>query len=395
MSTRVCPTSGLGGRWYDYEVNLDNGVYYADPNIRKSGLRTLRNTSLVDLWDAMNAEQAFARAYGRATFVDPFIVDGVLRVTSDATVTAGLGPGATVFQAGVDLNDHMFEWDSGDYYYNVLFKDFYMDGNSGNQSGGGPYRGIHQDITAACTSAGDHAYHAYLYNLTIRDCKGHGYYLRTNTGVNTAIWMAYCRIATNGGGGETAEVSIERMFDGQITHNYIASMRLLKSITTCHFEGNYYGGGGERKVVEYSGCTEANPAHGNIHNGDFFDNVANGNNAESGCLVIEDYSWNIKFKGCTFGRNAASSTAGVGPQVLIIDDATHHRFLACDWYHPGDVTRTFSYAVVTLNNADWNRFSGSISQHDRPGSGVDVYANDPVFWLFANANDDTTGLVVQ
>lgn len=370
----------------DYVIRKSGSVYLAEGRL---GNQDLHNDSLVALWDAIYGEVAeptiqFTRG--------AFTVDGVLRILGNNTTIVGMGPRSTFFEAGVNLNDHMFEWDSGDYYYNVLLKDFYIDGNSDNQGGAGPYRGINMDITAACTNPlGDGAYNLYLSNVTIKDCKGTGFYLRTVSGAAAGCWMAYCRIATNGGGGETVDASFERMFDARIAHNYISSMKLLKGITTCHFTGNYYGGGGEQKVVEYSGCTAANPAQGNLHIGDFFDNVANGGNADSGCLSLEDHSWNIEFAGCTFGRNAGTSTANTGAQVQIIDDATRHRFLGCSWYHPSVLTRTFNYAIWEKDNADYNVYSGSISRLDRPDSGLTVYGTG--YWN-VNGNSDVDGLRV-
>jgi hypothetical protein len=309
---------------------------------------------------------------------------------------SGQGENVTLFMPGTNVNANIFDWESGAYYYNVRMTDFSIHGNNDNQAGAGPYRGIECDISDAATTDDEYwAYLLYLKNVMIKQCKGRGLMVKTVSGNQTALEASDMRISQNGGGGESHDVYLERTWDGFIDEAFVASMELFKGVTNYGFSDIYFAGGAEKKVVRLHGCTAANPNHGNRWDNCFFDNVANGNDAESGCLVIEDHTWNNTFAGCTFGRNSTASTANVGPQVLILDDAMHHKFLGCSWYHPSVLTRTFTYAFETRNNSDWNVWTGAISQHDRPASGINVYANDPVFWLLANANGDTAHMVIN
>jgi len=180
--------------------------------------------------------------------------------------------------------------------------------------------------------------------------------------------MNDCTIVGNGGGSETVDFIKERMFDHWIVNNNFEAMKGLKGIVTGYYAGNYYGGGGEKKVVEFSGSSSSFPAKGNRFMGDFFDNPNNANNAESGCLVCDDY-FRGNYIASTFGRNSTSSTADVSPQLLVMGNSMRNMFIS-HWAHPNAVTNTFKYAIQETESADYNVYMGTINTLDPHGNAV-------------------------
>jgi hypothetical protein len=368
----------------DYTINVKSGSYIASPNKKVTGLKPVKESSLSNVWDRIYGYISNPIIqFGRGTFT----LDATLSIQGKNTAVLGMGRGATLLQASTNMNAHMFDWESQNYYFNVLFQNIALDGNKANQGGAGPYRGIACDITGACTSDSFFSYLLRLNDVSVKECKGRGLYFINTTGTENALRTSHTTFSANGGGGETIDVYVERMFDGYIGNMFCASAEYQKAITTSTFYNNYYAGGGEAQVCLIENSTAANPYHGNRHIMEFYDNPNNAGSATSGCLSVGGYAWGNYFNG-KFGRNSDSSTANTASQLQMTDNATHNHF-NCDWYHADAVTRTFKYAIEEKSSADYNTYDGRIRRLDRPNSGVAVYGTG--YWSVAS-NSDPSGL---